>query len=344
MIEFAKRPLQELGTYFQEASARRGVNLEIVEKDFWVCWVLKLLFSQADLKQHFLFKGGTSLSKVFGIIHRFSEDVDISVDPEWLGFGGGNRLDVASSRSQFAKRERELEERCCKAIEISVWPLLEQAVVAVLGALPEARTYLTYEVDPATHSPNLLLAYPRLSKASGALKPRVKLEFGSLYDQRPTGSHRVTPIVAEVFPPEFSEPSAEVFALEAERTFWEKATILHAEYHRADDSPTPAGLSRHFYDLHCLSVHPAGQRALKDSGLRDEVVAFKQRYFYSKWAHYETAHPGSFRLVPDARRLAEIQRDYQRMADMFMKEPPGFSDLISALKSLEQQINKDLNT
>jgi predicted nucleotidyltransferase component of viral defense system len=104
MLEFARLPLDQRVSYFQEVANRRGLTRLIPEKDFWVCFSLRLLFSTPALVDKFVFKGGTSLSKVFGIIKRFSEDIDLSVDPDWLGFGGGNRPDAAKSRSQFEKR------------------------------------------------------------------------------------------------------------------------------------------------------------------------------------------------------------------------------------------------
>ena len=96
----------------------------IVEKDFWVCFLLRMIFSLPELADKFVFKGGTSLSKVFGIIKRYSEDVDLSLSPEWLGFGGEASPEMASSRSQVTKRCRRLEQACASAVEDSVRPAL----------------------------------------------------------------------------------------------------------------------------------------------------------------------------------------------------------------------------
>jgi len=109
-----------------------------VEKDFWVCFTPRILFSTPALAEKFVFKGGTSLSKVFGIIKRFSEDVDLSVDPEWLGFSGEHRPDAATSRSQFEKRWKRLNEACATAVERKVQPALEGTLQEVLGRLPPA--------------------------------------------------------------------------------------------------------------------------------------------------------------------------------------------------------------
>ncbi len=337
MLEFARRPASDLEGFFREAGARRGIGAHIVEKDFWVCWLLRLIFADAEIGGHLVFKGGTSLSKVFGIIQRFSEDIDLSVDPVWLGFGGDGRPDAAASRSQFDKRARALEDTCIAAVRERFLPALNRHIATNLPGQAEAA--LTFEVDEGTHSPVLLFTYPRAGKTTGSLRPQVKLEFGSLYDQRPMGTHPIQPLAAEVFPNLFREPSCPVVALEAERTFWEKATILHAEYHRPADKPVPVGLSRHYYDLYCLSRSAAGQRALADMDLLAEVRAYKQTYFRSGWAHYDTAMPGSFHLVPAPERRAPIRRDYQGMADMFMAPPPPFEGIVAQLEAMERQIN-----
>ena len=336
MLEFARRPAADLQRIFREAGAQRVIGLHIVEKDFWVCWLLRLIFADPEVGGHLVFKGGTSLSKVFGIIQRFSEDIDLSVDPVWLGFDGDMRPDAAASRSQFDKRGKALEDACIAAVRDRFLPALNRHVAVNLPGQPASA--LTFEVDEATHSPVLLFSYPRAGQ-TGSLRPQVKLEFGSLYDQRPTGTHTIKSLTAEVFPALFREPSCPVVALEAERTFWEKATVLHAEYHRPADKPLPVGLSRHYSDLAALARHAAGQRAVADLELLTRVRAHKQAYFRSGWAHYETAKPGSFHLVPSPERSAQIERDYRGMADMFMTTPLPFATIMADLAGMERQIN-----
>lgn len=336
MFEFARKSADDLERFFREAGAQRTISPHIVEKDFWVCWLLRLIFDDAELGGHLVFKGGTSLSKVFGVIQRFSEDIDLSVDPDWLGFSGEFRPDVASSRSQFDKRVRALEDACIAMVRDRFMPALARHIAE---HLPEYSSPLTFEVDAATHSPVLLFAYPRIGRITGSLRPQVKLEFGSLYDQRPVGEHVITPMVAEIFPALFGSTNCQVVALEAERTFWEKATLLHAEYHRPAGKPTPLGISRHHYDLYCLSLNDAGKAALSDIDLLSRVRTHKQTWFRSAWAHYDTAKPGSFHLVPTPERKMELERDYRRMEDMFITTPPKFGDILAQLHIMERQIN-----
>lgn len=336
MLEFARRPAEDLERIFREVGAQRGIGPHIVEKDFWVCWLLRLIFANAELGAHLVFKGGTSLSKVFGIIQRFSEDIDLSVDPEWLGFKDAARPDAAASRSQFDKRVKELQDACITVVRDQFLRAMADHIAANLPG--QAGSVMTFEVDESTNSPVLLFAYPRVGE-TGTLRPQVKLEFGSLYDQRPTGAHTITPLTAQTFPALFSEPSCPVVTLEAERTFWEKATLLHAEYHRPTGKPCPRGVSRHYSDLAALSQHAAGQRAVADLDLLKRVRTFKQTYFRSGWAHYDTAIPGSLHLVPSAERRAEVERDYAAMADMFMTTPPSFKSIMTQLEDLEKKIN-----
>src|SRR5580700_5978271 len=130
--------------------------------------------------------------------------------------------------------------------------------------------------DPATNSPVLLFHYPSAQPAGFAyLKRSVKLEFGSLTDQKPTGRHPVRPLAADVLPEAFSDWSCEVVALEVERSFWEKATILHTEYHRPTERPTPDRFSRHYADTAALARHPASAGAIDRHDLRERVVAWK---------------------------------------------------------------------
>ncbi|MFA4947592.1 MAG: nucleotidyl transferase AbiEii/AbiGii toxin family protein [Candidatus Krumholzibacteriia bacterium] len=341
MLEFAGLPLDQRVPYFQEVANRRGLTRLIVEKDFWVCFSLRLLFSTPALADKFVFKGGTSLSKVFGIIKRFSEDIDLSVDPDWLGFGGENRPDTAKSRSQFEKRWKKLNDACAATVDQTVRPVLEQAIQDALGPTQDGASYLAFRLDEQTHSPVLTFRYPTTEPdRPGYLHPQVKLELGSLTDQRPIGDHTVTPWVAEEFPSLFAAPACHVVALEIERTFWEKATILHTEHHRPADKPMRSRLSRDCYDVCRMAADPAGRRAMEDLDLLARVVRHKRAYFQSAWANYDAAKPGSLRLVPPNSRLADLKADYQQMQEMFTEPPPSFDEILRQLRNIEDTLNK----
>ena len=222
----------------------------ILEKDFWVCWLLGVLFG-SEFGESLVFKGGTSLSKVFGVIDRFSEDIDLSLSPEFL------RLpEAGTSRNQANKWMKKAEAACGRAVEKQISPTLEAAVAAVLGK--RAGRWFEFATDAGTNSPVLLFHYPSTQQPGFEyLRRSVKLEFGSLTDQQPVGRHPVLPLVARTLPAVFSDWRCEVVALEVERSFWEKATILHTEYHRPAERPTPDRFSRHYADTAALARHPA---------------------------------------------------------------------------------------
>lgn len=148
----------------------------------------------------------------------------------------------------------------------------------------------------------------------------------------------VVPMVADVLPG-FSEERDEVVAMEVERTFWEKATILHAEYHRPAGQPIGERFSRHYSDLAALWRHPAGTAALGRFDLLERLTLFKSRFFGSSWANYATAKPGSLRLVPPSNRHGELANDYGRMEPMFLTPCPTFDEVIEVLGEAEARIN-----
>lgn len=148
----------------------------------------------------------------------------------------------------------------------------------------------------------------------------------------------MAPYAAEAFPQVFVNPSFSVLTIAAERTFWEKATILHQEKHR--QGLIPARYSRHYYDLFKLGRSPMGDEALRRLDLLRDVVKFKERFYPSAWARYDLARPGSFKLLPTTEaHLDGLRRDYEDMQMMLFGNPPGFTEMVQALRDLEQRIN-----
>lgn len=174
-LEFLKLPPAEQRVYFDEAAARSNLSPVLIEKDFWVCWLLGVLYTSL-LAEWIVFKGGTSLSKVFGAIDRFSEDIDLSLSPQYLQLP-----QPGASRNQANKWMEQAEAVCATVVEQQVAPGLQERVASVLGK--NSRGWFEYVSDPVTHSPVLLFNYPS-SQASGFdyLRRSVKIEFGSLTD------------------------------------------------------------------------------------------------------------------------------------------------------------------
>jgi hypothetical protein len=331
-LRFLALPEDERRLYLEQGAVRRNLSPVILEKDFWVCWLLGILF-ESEFAGSLVFKGGTSLSKVFGVIDRFSEDIDLSLSPDFLKLP-----EAGTSRNQANKWMTRAEAPCGIAVRDRIAPALEAAVAAILG--PRDRAWFEFLTDPNTHSPVLLFQYPS-SQAAGFeyLNRAVKLEFGSLTDQQPVGRHPVRPWVAEVLPAAFPDWNCEVVALEVERSFWEKATILHTEYHRPTDKPTPDRFSRHDADTAALAKHPAAGKAVDQHELRSRVVKWKSQFFGSSWANYDQAKPGTFRLIPPPERLPSLRKDYQAMRDMYLSEPVSFDDILATLAELEKRVN-----
>ena len=283
-LGFLALPADERRLYFEQAAVRRDVSPVVLEKDFWVCWLLGILF-ESEFAGSLVFKGGTSLSKVFGVIDRFSEDIDLSLSPAFLKLP-----EAVTSRNQANKWMTRAEAACGAAVRDRIGPAMEAAVEGVLGK--RERTWFEFLTEPNTNSPVLLFHYPSSQPAGFEyLRRSVKLEFGSLTDQQPVGRHPTRPWVAEVLPEAFSDWRCEVVALEVERSFWEKATILHTEYHRPTEKPTPDRFSRHYADTAALAKHPAAKIALDQHELRSRVVAWKSQFFGSSWANYDQAKP-----------------------------------------------------
>ena len=311
----------------------------MIEKDFWVCWLLGLLFVDAELAPHLVFKGGTSLSKVYGIIDRFSEDIDLSMSPAFVGADEA-AFEAMRSRTRRDAALAQMQAQCGDRTRQFLMPRLEAAIVEHLGG-SGAEPWLRYEDDPAVHSPVVHFAYPSTERGGfDYLRREVKLELGSLTDQRPTGRHAVRPWVVDDFPAAFPEWNCQVTALELSRTFWEKATILHAEHHRPADQPTPDRYARHYSDMARLLAHIDAQAMLENQALCARVVEWKNRVFARQWARYDLAKRGTFRLLPDPARRAALSRDYAQMRPMFLAAPPDFEAVLATLEAAERAINQ----
>lgn len=319
-----------------QTAAATGIPAPMVEKDAWVCWTLQQLFSLPGANDHFIFKGGTSLSKVWKVIHRFSEDIDISLSREWLGFSGQRDPEAATSRKQRANLLEELSAACAAKLATDVAPALRLQIASACGT--DGWSLEISPKDPQT----LLFHYPSVYPAAaggGYVRPVVKIECGARSDRWPVADQILTSYLAEAFPDAFPTESFAVPVLGIERTFWEKATILHAEAHRPADKAVPERFSRHYADLAALAQHPVGAAALARDNLRSRVVAHKQVFFPAAWANYETAVPGSFKLLPPAARLVVLASDYRAMQDMFFRPPSPWSEIVTTLSSLEARIN-----
>ncbi len=173
------------------------------------------------------------------------------------------------------------------------------------------------------------------------ITPRVKLELGARGDPWPTEDRVIRPYAADDYPDFFENPDCTVTVLSARRTFWEKATALHAEAHRPRDSPTPQYFSRHYYDIAMLLDSEDGKAGATDFKLLEQVAKHKAVFVRSGWASYDTARPGTLRLMPADPRIKDLRADYRDMAPMMFDEKPlPFDEILDRLQKLQDAISR----
>ena len=321
-----------------ECSRQLSLEPVSVEKDFWVCWTLRELFALPDIGQHLTFKGGTSLSKAWGLIRRFSEDIDLVVDKEALGFGGDAAPEKAPSKKKRRDRLEALMEASRKWVQEKLQPALASRLHAALG-----KSGWKLEVDPdMADGQCLLFHYPSAfpSGTAGYVRPVVKIELGARSDDWPNEQKTIKPNVAELFPALVPDAGFSARVIAAERTFWEKACLLHEETFRPADKPRKLRMARHYYDLWCLLCAGVGARALVNQPLFQRVAEHREIFFRHTWVDYTTHRPGTFRLLPPEQHLANWRADYEQMlGPMFFGEVPTFDAILKVVGKFEREFN-----
>ena len=309
-----------------------GRRAEILEKDIWLCQTLGILFALPHRKP-MAFKGGTSLSKVYQAIERFSEDIDVTIDYRSLATDVPDL--VGLSNTQRKKLSDALKVALAKHVT-------EELVPALRDALAQALPAHEFALEVSDDAEKLWLYYPSAVENTDAyLRPSMLIEFGGRNATLPQDSVTIVPDVA-AHVPGLVFPSAQVAVLSPMRTFWEKATLIHVECHRPDLRVGAERLSRHWYDLALLADHEVGRKALVDTDLLRDVLHIKETFYRSGFSHYEQCQAGGLRLIPDAVLLRALQQDYQSMLDaqMFYGETMSFDHMVARLTALEREINR----
>ncbi|MFB9985859.1 nucleotidyl transferase AbiEii/AbiGii toxin family protein [Mesorhizobium newzealandense] len=345
MDKVALLPPSDRAALFGETGAGRGVANTIIEKDFWVCWTLKRLFGlPEDAAASLVFKGGTSLSKAFGIIRRFSEDIDLSFDRADLGYTGDRDPEKEGiSRKKSGQLIDDLVGDVEKHIADKLLLALRSAIVQELGEPQHDEWSLAIdEADAQTLNFHYPVVLPTAEYQGMAyITPRVKLELGARGDPWPAEKKVIRPYAADDFPDFFEHPDTTVTVLSGWRTFWEKATALHAEAHRPAEWATPQYFSRHYYDLAMMLDSDEGKAAAADLELLATVAKQKATFFRSGWANYDTARPGTLRLMPSEARINRLRADYRAMAPMMFDDTsPSFDDILSRIEKFQGTINR----
>ena len=324
----------ERAILLQETAARTDILAGLIEKDFWVCWTLKHLFAIPEFESRILFKGGTTLSKIFGVIRRFSEDIDLAVDYMALGFTGDR--DPLASMSN-TKRTKLLDDMLVACREYIATDFLSSLQSRMSEILPSQADWDLY-VDPEDgHIVNF--RYPAVAEHVSYVRPEVRLELGTHAELIPNDRYSVRPYAAEEYPEAFSQPDCTVRAIKIERTFWEKLTILHQEHFRTSQHAAPARYSRHYYDTYMMAQQSNDCRAaLQSPELLYRVVEHKKRFYPRRWARYDLATPATLQLMPSDEWQDYLRRDYEGMQVMMFGDAPPFGEILNGLRQLQEEI------
>ena len=339
MKEFIEMSEERRQLICTEAGAQLNLFDIAVEKDFWVCWTLRKLFELPKWGEHLTFKGGTSLSKCWNLIERFSEDIDIVIDRSILGFDGNDAPENAPSKKQTGKRLKGLKAACQQCVSDEIYPALLENISS---DLPDTSKW-ALEHDPDDPDEQTLLLFYPTSFPSGAayLRRAVKIEMGARSDTDPAEYVEVKPYISDAFPDLLSESNTAVRAVMPRRTFWEKAMLLHEETFRPE---TKKGLreamARHYYDLFRLIQAGIGDQAILDHDLFHRIAAHRQIFFRYTWFDYATFSFDQLRLVPAESDRPAWQADYEAMQqEMFYGDVPAFDDIMAVVSNFQVRLN-----
>lgn len=322
----------------EAAGERLGLHAPSVEKDFWICWTLRELFGLEASGRHLTFKGGTSLSKGWGLIQRFSEDVDVAIDREHLGIVGHNAPDEQGLGSKERDRRLDALQQACR---VWVRGVLRPEFDGRCSARLKREAGWSVRDDPDdSEGQTILLAYPSVFGAAPYLRPVVKIELGARSDTEPVLWPRIRPFVDVVLPAAQAGTAFTVRTVAPERTFWEKAMLLHEETYRTGSAGPKDRLARHYYDLWCLIRAGVGARAAADDGLFRRVAAHRGVYFRKRREVQDSIARGTLRLLPAPSQLTAWDRDYQAMREaMLFGVVPAFSEVLEVVRDFESTFN-----
>lgn len=329
---------QEQSQIYRALAPQMARSPVVLEKDVWVCWVLQALFTMPG-RLPMAFKGGTSLSKVFGAIARFSEDVDITLDYRGLD-GSFDPFAEGVSKTRLKKFSEDLKSFVREHAFDVVAPHIQKTLVAEFDSNAAA-----FRLELSENGEQMRLHYPSVLEAPGDyMGNSVLIEFGGRNITQPNAEYNVEPDIAPNVTG-LAFPRSTVSVLSPARTFWEKATLMHVECQRNEFRASAERLSRHWYDLAMLADCVHGQTAVEDRALLEDVVKHKKVFYNASYANYDACLVGRLRLIPEESVLTALRDDYWRMisAGMFIGEPPVFDSIIDRLRTLESAINARLN-
>jgi hypothetical protein len=340
MYDFIKLDNNERSQAFRIASQKLGYPAYVIEKDLWVTYMLDILFNKIKHNHQIMFKGGTSLSKCYGLIDRFSEDIDLSLNMADFGFAGDNTPhNIAKMQSKTAAKKAVESLKLAGEIFVEN-KLLPMLIDTVREDIANDDTWDL--IIDENNKENLLFHYPKsLDEAEYGnkyVKPVVLIETGTKSEHIPIELVSINSLLEDAI--SSIKSTCTVKVLSPKRTFWEKITILHAENNINRIERVKERLSRHIYDIVMISRSKIGSEAIKDIDLLNAVAKHKSFYYRSNAAKYDEAKVGTLKIVPNGEILEAFRTDYNKMKSMFSDDIIPFDTLLKELKQLENSINK----
>lgn len=331
MIEWLKQPVERQRELIDQVSSKTGLPAIAIEKDWWVTLALQAVF-QTEWSDALVFKGGTSLSKAWKIIERFSEDIDLVLDRSVLGFAG----DLSKSKV------KELRKRSC---EFTSGPFREaiEAQLLAMGVPKELFTLTAREVTASDTDPQVLvLKYRSVVETTSYLKEAVLIEVGARSLREPAEPREIASLITETLgDPDLSGKPFQVLTVVPARTFLEKAFLLHEEFAKPGDSAIRDRMSRHLYDLERLMDTEHSQKALDDQELYQIIVVHREQYNTVRGLDYAGHQPHLIDFVPPEAVLKEWEADYKAMQEnMIYGDALSFKRLIDRVTELRERFRK----
>jgi len=331
-MKFIDLPISAQRDFIRDYSAKTDIPEQVIEKDWWVTAVLRALFALPSAPAT-SFKGGTSLSKCWNLINRFSEDIDIAITREFLGFSGQLSKTQISDKLRRAAcafvREKLQYELRDKMIEQGI---RKDAFSVEVKITPVSTT------DPETIYIHYKSAFDTLPYIENA----VKIEVGGRSMSEPLETVSLRSMLENEYSnTRFVEPSIEVATVKPERTFLEKLCLLHEEFAKQSDSIRVARMSRHLYDVAMISRTPIAEKALNDENLFRAVIEHRLQFIGLKGFDYSGMSAKTLNIVPPEDIMPQWRDDYEKMrSGMIYHQAPSFDELIDEIKALNKKINK----
>ena len=328
MINFLRLDLDEIYDTITYCASVKNISEAIIEKDLWNCYFLDFLFNRSKYRDYFIFKGGTSLSKGFGIIDRYSEDLDIVLDASVLGIDLEHKMKELKTRNQ--------QNKFIDIIDNESMNFIENNIITEIMEICEKEIDKELKINLVRDDLAFYVEYPHLSSHS-YISPVIKIEMSSLSQLIPSENRSISAYINDVITNEYKY-SFKVKCLRPERTFWEKILILHQESNRVEGQLNER-YSRHYYDVYKIYKSGLWDDICAKKNLLDEVRKFAITFYNRKWAKFNEAVPGRIKLIPNDKYLKLLNEDYLKMQDMIFKNKPDFKIIIKTLKELETKIN-----